>query len=90
MNIALLGYGRMGKAIEKFALERGHKIVYILDESEEKGVLTNADVAINFSIPQAAADNIKSALSTPTGAPAGIRHGRAWGQGRRAQGRGGA
>jgi len=62
MNIALLGYGRMGKAIEKFALERGHKIVYTLDESEEKGVLTNADVAINFSIPQAAADNIKSAL----------------------------
>ena len=62
MNIALLGYGRMGKAIEKFALERGHKIVYTLDESEEKGVLTNVDVAINFSIPQAAADNIKSAL----------------------------
>ena len=31
MKIALLGYGRMGKAIEKIAIERGHEIVYTLD-----------------------------------------------------------
>lgn len=62
MKIALLGYGRMGKAIEKFAEDRAHKIVYILDKEEVKGDLSLADVAINFSVPQAAVENIKSAL----------------------------
>src|SRR6056300_1267675 len=63
MNIALLGYGRMGKAIEKFALDRGHEVVYTLDKDEVQGELSRADVAIYFSIPQAAVDNIKSALA---------------------------
>lgn len=63
MKIALLGYGRMGKAIEKFALDRGHEVVYTLDKDEVQGELSLADVAINFSIPQAAVDNIKSALA---------------------------
>ena len=62
MKIALLGYGRMGKAIEKIAIERGHEIVYTLDEIGNQGTLANAEVAINFSVPQAAVDNIKSAL----------------------------
>ena len=62
MKIALLGYGRMGKAIEKIAIERGHEIVYTLDEIRNQGTLANAEVAINFSVPQAAVDNIKSAL----------------------------
>jgi len=62
MKIALLGYGRMGKAIEKFAEDRAHEIVYILDKEEVKGDLSLADVAINFSVPQAAVENIKSAL----------------------------
>jgi len=62
MKIALLGYGRMGKAIEKFALERGHEIAYTLDKDEVQGVLSSADIAINFSIPQAAVANIKLAL----------------------------
>ena len=61
MKIALLGYGRMGKAIEKFALDRGHEIVYISDKDETQGDLSLADVAINFSVPQAAVENIKSA-----------------------------
>ena len=63
MKIALLGYGRMGKAIEKFALDRGHEIVYISDKDETQGDLSLAYVAINFSVPQAAVENIKSALA---------------------------
>jgi len=62
MKIALLGYGRMGKAIEKFAVDRGHTIVYVLDKEVEKGALSDSDVAINFSIPSAAVANIKAAL----------------------------
>ena len=54
MKIALLGYGRMGKAIEKIAIERGHEIIYRLDHNLEEGTLPKADVAINFSVPQAA------------------------------------
>ncbi|MDA9144885.1 NAD(P)-binding domain-containing protein, partial [Flavobacteriaceae bacterium] len=44
MKIALLGYGRMGKTIEKFAQERNHEIVFILDKNEEKGSLAEAEV----------------------------------------------
>ena len=62
MKIALLGYGRMGKAIEKIALERGHSIVAKIDKQETIGHLEDAEVAINFSIPSAAVENIKSAL----------------------------
>ena len=62
MKIALLGYGRMGKTIEKFAQERNHEIVFILDKNEEKGFLAEAEVAINFSVPEAAVKNIKLAL----------------------------
>ena len=57
MNIALLGYGRMGKEIEKIALERGHQIVLRKDNNQDIN-LANADVAIDFSIPNAAFDNI--------------------------------
>ena len=62
MKIALLGYGRMGKAIEKFALDRAHEIVYIKDKEEVRGNLSQANIAINFSVPKAAVENIKSAL----------------------------
>ena len=62
MKIALLGYGRMGKAIEKFAVERAHEIVYIKDKEEVRGNLSQANIAINFSVPKAAVENIKSAL----------------------------
>ena len=40
MRLALLGYGRMGKAIEKIALERGHKIICKIDKNQSDGVLT--------------------------------------------------
>ncbi|MGB0395426.1 MAG: 4-hydroxy-tetrahydrodipicolinate reductase [Flavobacteriaceae bacterium] len=62
MKFALLGYGRMGKAIEQIALERGHEIVCKIDMNLTEGNLQEADAAINFSIPDAAVDNITSAL----------------------------
>ncbi|MEK9604604.1 MAG: 4-hydroxy-tetrahydrodipicolinate reductase [Flavobacteriaceae bacterium] len=62
MKFALLGYGRMGKAIEKIALERGHEIVCKIDKNEQEGKLEDAHTAINFSIPDAAVDNISKAL----------------------------
>lgn len=66
MNIALIGYGKMGKAIEEIALERGHLIVLkINDENLEdftKENVTKADVAIEFSGPHSAYDNIKALI----------------------------
>ncbi|MEO2072222.1 MAG: 4-hydroxy-tetrahydrodipicolinate reductase [Zunongwangia sp.] len=60
MKIALLGYGRMGKAIESIALERGHEVVLKIDENIESYSLEEIgiDVAIDFSIPDAAFKNI--------------------------------
>lgn len=58
MKIALLGYGKMGKTIEKIAVARGHEIVLRLDDSIEAQYLEAADVAIDFSIPSAAFTNI--------------------------------
>lgn len=62
MKIALLGYGKMGKMINSYAKKRKHKISFILDRDYEKGSLTEADVAINFSVPESAVSNIKLAL----------------------------
>lgn len=62
MKLALLGYGRMGKAIEQIALERGHQIVCKMDKDQSEGQLEGADAAINFSVPDAAVDNINKAL----------------------------
>lgn len=62
LQIALLGYGKMGKAIEEIALKRGHKIVLkITDENLEDLTsenITKADVAIEFSTPASAVNNI--------------------------------
>ncbi len=57
MNIALLGYGKMGKTIEKIAIDRGHTIV-IKTSLEDGYDITKADVAIDFSVPNAAFFNI--------------------------------
>jgi len=62
MKIALLGYGRMGKAIEIIAQERGHDIVATIDKDNPNDVFDHADVAINFSIPAAAVNNITHAI----------------------------
>jgi len=60
MKIALLGYGKMGQTIERIALERGHEIVLKKDEFNTYDGLSNADVAIDFSVPAVAVDNISS------------------------------
>ena len=62
MKIALLGYGRMGKAIEELANGRGHEIVSIHDKDSNQGDISKADMAINFSIPSAAVNNLKFAF----------------------------
>lgn len=58
MKIALLGYGKMGKTIEKIATERGHEVVLRITENIEDQDLSQADVAIDFSVPDAAFKNI--------------------------------
>ena len=63
MNIALLGYGKMGKVIESIALERGHQIVLKKTSSNSFDGLENADVAIDFSIPTVAVENISTCLN---------------------------
>lgn len=62
MNIALLGYGKMGKVIERIALERGHAIVVRKTRQNTFEGLETADVAIDFSIPDAAVENISACL----------------------------
>jgi len=62
MKIALLGYGRMGKEIEKIALSRGHEIV-IRKDVDHKIDITLADVAIDFSIPTSAFNNITNCIN---------------------------
>ena len=64
MKIALLGYGKMGKVIERIALERGHEIVLKKDETNTFDGLSTADVAIDFSVPTAAVDNISNCFHT--------------------------
>lgn len=63
MKIALLGYGKMGKVIEKIALERGHEIVLRKGANDTFVGLEKADVAIDFSIPTAAISNISECLN---------------------------
>ncbi|WP_394760271.1 4-hydroxy-tetrahydrodipicolinate reductase [Flavobacterium sp.] len=64
MKIALLGYGKMGKVIERIALERGHEIVLRKSSTSTYEGLENADVAIDFSIPDSAVCNIKQCFDT--------------------------
>lgn len=68
MNIALLGYGKMGKEIETIAIQRGHSIVLKVDASNATTFtneeLKKADVAIEFSTPHTVIANIKRCLDT--------------------------
>jgi 4-hydroxy-tetrahydrodipicolinate reductase len=61
MKIALLGYGRMGKEIEKIAISRGHEIV-IKKNIDTVIDITLADVAIDFSVPESAFNNISNCI----------------------------
>ncbi|MFW9598773.1 MAG: 4-hydroxy-tetrahydrodipicolinate reductase [Paludibacter sp.] len=66
MKIALIGYGKMGKTIERIALERGHEIVSVIDienvEDFESDAFKSAEVAIEFTAPHVAVSNIRSAF----------------------------
>lgn len=64
MKIALLGYGKMGQVIERIAIERGHEIVLKKDQDNDYSGLENADVAIDFSVPSAAVENISNCFKT--------------------------
>jgi 4-hydroxy-tetrahydrodipicolinate reductase len=68
MKIALIGYGKMGKTIERIAIERGHEIVSIIDieniEDFDSEAFKSADVAIEFTAPHVAVSNIRSAFKS--------------------------
>src|ERR1700735_3235864 len=63
MKIALLGYGKMGKIIEKIAIDRKHEIVLKIDYDNQHDLTTEnlqmADVAIEFSTPATVLNNIE-------------------------------
>ena len=63
MKIALFGYGKMGKIIEKIAEERGHEVVLRIQSGKTNYDIKQADIAIDFSVPSAAVANIKEALN---------------------------
>lgn len=62
MNIALFGYGKMGRMIEQIALERGHQIAGRIDVDTQHIDYEKMDVAIDFSTPEAAFSNITNCL----------------------------
>lgn len=75
MNIALIGYGKMGKMVEQAAIARGHEIIATFDIDNNvngngltQGSLTGVDCAIDFSIPEAVLPNLHKlmSLSVPT------------------------
>lgn len=66
MNIALIGYGKMGHAIEQAAIERGHQVVLRITTANKheltKEKLANIDAAIEFTGPLSAKDNVEACL----------------------------
>lgn len=66
MNIAIIGYGRMGQTIEGIAKKRGHKIVAVVDVDNQNEINQlkdmDTDVAIEFTQPESAYDNITTIL----------------------------
>ena len=67
MKIALIGYGKMGKAIESIALNKGHEIVLKIDiqnnQDFTEAAIQNADVAIEFTGPHSAFENVKKCIA---------------------------
>ena len=67
MKIALIGYGKMGRLIERIARERGHEIVAVIDvnNTEDFGspAFRSADVAIEFTAPTVALGNYRRAFA---------------------------
>ena len=70
MHIGIIGYGKMGREIEKSALKNGHSIEFIIDENNTEDLNNNnlkkIDVAIEFTSPVAAFENIRKCLEAKT------------------------
>lgn len=70
MNIALIGYGKMGQTIERIATERGHNVVLRITSANRHEMtaeqLGQADVAIEFTKPEAARENVLTCLAVGT------------------------
>lgn len=65
MKVALVGYGKMGKTLEKILVDRGHEVVARFgSEGIQVAELKKADVAIEFSVPEAAYGNLKTCLES--------------------------
>ncbi|WP_213523377.1 4-hydroxy-tetrahydrodipicolinate reductase [Nonlabens sp.] len=64
MKIALLGYGKMGKAIERIALERGHHVVTRVGRNDSMEDITKADVIIEFTSPESVMGNLTYLIPT--------------------------
>jgi len=62
MNISIIGYGKMGKEVEKQSLKRGHSIYSIIEKDSLEKNIIGADVAINFCTPETAHQNIAFCL----------------------------
>ena len=64
MKIGLIGYGKMGKAIERITKDQGHEIVFALrgDKKPSQGELSQADVCIEFTGPESAFENLKACI----------------------------
>lgn len=79
MKFLIIGYGKMGKEIEKFLLEQHHEIVHIIDHENDWDLFKeNADVAIEFSTPDTVVDNLitcfKKNIPVVTGTTAWHQH----------------
>ena len=62
MKVAIVGCGRMGRAIEECLAERGHSVIARIGRGEGGGVAEGADVAFEFTRPEAAAENVRALL----------------------------
>ena len=81
MKIALIGYGKMGRTIERIARERGHEIVAIIDVDNQEDFdsegFRSADVAIEFTVPTMAVENYRRAFESGVPVVSGTT---AWGR----------
>lgn len=59
MKLALIGYGKMGKAVAQIAMQRGHQVVAKIDKIEDISLVKGADCCIEFTAPHAAYKNLK-------------------------------
>lgn len=70
MKTAIIGYGKMGREIEKILAERGHRIVLIIDAENQTDLdakhLADVDVALEFTTPTTAYDNIRTCIECGT------------------------